>query len=153
MCTARTLYLKHTVCLLVKITIHTHGCLGKREIFFPKAVFCIIASVTFFQFLKQNRNFLHKLHKYHDVKIFSFNIVTGHYVELFLKSESSQANTFGCRYKIWSIKTLLVSSWCSYSPPLPNPLFLFSFLHHVCSPSPFFHNAVKVQSLCCFQWK
>lgn len=33
-----------------------------------KAVFCIIALVTFFQFLKQDRNFLYKLHKYQDFK-------------------------------------------------------------------------------------
>lgn len=33
-----------------------------------KAAFCIIALVTFFQFLKQDRNFLYKLHKYQGCK-------------------------------------------------------------------------------------
>ena len=74
----------HTLWLLVKIICHIHDCLERRETFF-KDVFCIIALVTFFQFWKQDRNFLYKLHKYQGCKIFSFSIAIEHGIELFLK--------------------------------------------------------------------
>lgn len=119
--------------------------------FFFKAVFCIIAFITFFQFWKQDRNFLYKLHKYQGCKIVqlqycsrTWNRVISENVNLarqihFRMDIKPEAITYN-----WSLPShFFFLPFLSSSP-------LFSFLISALFSS-FFHKTIIVQRLRCFQ--